>query len=131
MSTPFNQIVDVIQARPQDTATTAIAGAHALQNVAGVWTSVDDQSVATQLRTVVAGEGALLSKVHAGRNLAGAVTLTGAVVGMKVRQVLTVTAGALVDSSALFETTITVANQIQQSSATDLSAVIYSFLLQS
>jgi len=90
---------------------------------------------AAQVRTIlglpVAGDGALLSKVSVGRNGAGALTLTGAVVGMAVRQVLTVTAGALVDSVALFETTITVTDQIQQVSASDLTTITYSFLLQS
>lgn len=57
-----------------------------------------------------------------GSNGAGAITVTGAQVGDVVTGVVGTTAGTLGDLSAGFETTITVANQIQQSSATDYSA---------
>lgn len=64
-----------------------------------------------------------------GRNGAGACTLTGAAVGDRVVGVAGITAGSLgiVDSS--FESTITVINQIQQSSASDLSTKGYLALL--
>lgn len=55
-----------------------------------------------------------------GHNLAGAATLTGAKVGDKVVGVSNVTDH--VTASASFESTITVADQIQQSAAVDLSA---------
>lgn len=74
--------------------------------------------------------GALLSQVQTGVAAAGPVAFAGATVGAKVRQIITVTAGVLVDSSALFETVITVANQIQQISASDLHTIAYSFLIQ-
>lgn len=57
-----------------------------------------------------------------GSNGAGAITVTGAQVGDVVTGVAGTTAGTLGDLSAGFETTITVANQIQQTSATDYSA---------
>jgi hypothetical protein len=57
-----------------------------------------------------------------GRNGAGAITVTGAQVGDIVTGVVGTTAGTLGDLSAGFETTITVADQIQQTSATDYSA---------
>jgi hypothetical protein len=130
VSNPITEIQDVVYLRSQATAVPGLAGTLALQFVGGTVKLYDDLGnlVATGQ---AAGAGALVSKVHAGVAAAGPVTLTGAVVGMRVRQVLTVTGGVLVDSSALFESTITVADQIQQSSASDLSGVTYSFLLQS
>lgn len=63
----------------------------------------------------------------AGRNGAGAVTLTGAAVGDKVVGVANSTDGA--NGASSFEATITVANQIQQSSASDLTTKRYTVLL--
>ena len=60
-----------------------------------------------------------------GRSGAGSCTATGAVVGMKVLAVFGLTAGALGNAAASFESTITVADQIQQSSASNLSANDY------
>lgn len=60
-----------------------------------------------------------------GRSGAGACTATGAVVGMKVLAVFGITAGALGNAAASFESTITVADQIQQSAAGNLSANDY------
>lgn len=65
----------------------------------------------------------------AGRNGAGACTLTGAVVGDLVVGVACLTAGQLGMVDASFEAAITVADQIQQSAATDLSARAYVVLL--
>lgn len=65
--------------------------------------------------------------VQAGKNGAGALTLTGAKVGDVVAGVANLTTPA--DLKASFETVITVANQIQQSSATDLSAKQCQFTL--
>lgn len=56
-----------------------------------------------------------------GKNGAGACTLTGAAVGDKVCGMV-INETDLTDKSASFETTITVADQIQQSEAADLSA---------
>lgn len=61
----------------------------------------------------------------AGRNGVGACTATGAVVGDKVIAVASLTAGALGDADAAFEDVVTVVNQIQQSSGSDLSANNY------
>lgn len=59
--------------------------------------------------------------VFTGSNGAGACTLTGANVGDIVRGVIRVDSTPA-DNATNFETTITVANQIQQSSASNLSA---------
>lgn len=68
----------------------------------------------------------------AGRNGAGAVTLTGAVVGDRVTAVIgaPTAGGTLATGSAAFEAVITVANQVQQSSASNLSSNTYIFILQ-
>ena len=67
-----------------------------------------------------------------GRNLAGAITLTGAVKGEQVNGVTGLIGGiggTIIanngSAASLFETAITVADQIQQSSATDLTAKTY------
>ncbi len=70
---------------------------------------------------------AFLVTVQLGKNGAGALTLTGAAVGDKVIGVANLTTPG--DLKASFETTITVVNQIQQSSATDLSAKQIQFML--
>jgi len=67
----------------------------------------------------------LVTVVAAGRNGAGAITATGLKVGDKVVSAtnLTTPAGAL----ASFESEITVADQIQQSSASNLTSSTYIF----
>lgn len=68
-----------------------------------------------------------LAAVVTGRNGAGACTLTGAKIGDKVIANINLTDA---DSGrASFETTITVADQIQQSSASDLSTKKYEVML--
>lgn len=62
-----------------------------------------------------------------GRNGAGSITLTGAVVGDRVVAVINNTDGST--ASSLFEAAITVGDAIQQSSATDLSAKKFSVIL--
>lgn len=64
-----------------------------------------------------------------GRNGAGAITATGAVVGDTVVGVAGLTSGALGAADASFEGTITVADQVQQSSASNLSANDYLVVL--
>ena len=63
-----------------------------------------------------------------GNNGAGAVTLAGTKKGDKVVGVVNITDHT--SATAAFESTITVAGQIQQSSATDLSAKTLVFLIQ-
>lgn len=63
-----------------------------------------------------------------GRNGAGALTLAGTRIGDKVVMAYNLT--DLTDSAAGFEATITAAGQIQQSSATDLSAKKHLFQIQ-
>lgn len=65
--------------------------------------------------------------VFTGKNGAGACTLTGALVGARVLGVVNLSTPA--DAASSFEGVITVADQIQQSSASDLSAVKYLVLL--
>lgn len=65
--------------------------------------------------------------VQAGKSAAGALTLTGAKVGDIVAGVANLTTPA--DLKASFEAVITVAGQIQQSTATDLSAKQCQFIL--
>ncbi len=65
-----------------------------------------------------------------GRNGAGAITATGAVVGDAVIGVAGLTAGALGAATASFESAITVADQVQQSSASNLSANDYLVVLR-
>ena len=62
-----------------------------------------------------------------GRDGAGAITLTGAAVGDKVLGVAGIS--TVGNAAASFESTITVANQIQQSSASNLSTVTYLVIL--
>jgi hypothetical protein len=72
--------------------------------------------------------GNLYSVVQAGKSAAGSLTLTGTAIGDKVIAVANLTTPADLKSS--FETVITVAGAIQQSSATDLSTTLVLFLLQ-
>jgi hypothetical protein len=72
-------------------------------------------------------DAALKLSAFTGKNGAGACTLTGAKVGDVVAGVVCITDGD--DQAASFETTITVADEIQQSSASNLSAKKYSVLL--
>jgi hypothetical protein len=68
-----------------------------------------------------------LSAAFVGHNGAGACTLTGATVGQRVAFLYgaPTAGGALVEASASFESTISVAGQIQQSSASNLSTDTY------
>ena len=72
--------------------------------------------------------GSVYSVVQAGKNGAGALTLTGALVGDTVVGIANLTTPGDLKSS--FEATVSVAGQIQQSSATDLSAKQCFFILQ-
>jgi len=60
-----------------------------------------------------------------GRNGAGACTATGLAIGDKVMSVVGLTDDVSGNQADKFEATITVADQIQQSSATDLSTKDY------
>lgn len=77
---------------------------------------------------VLLTSSALRFLAFAGKNGAGACTLTGAKVGDTVAGVVDL-AGASASAAASFETVITVANQIQQTSASNLSAVKYAVIL--
>lgn len=72
-------------------------------------------------------DAAMKLSAFTGKNGAGACTLTGAKVGDVVAGVVCITDGD--DQAANFETAITVADEIQQSSAGNLGAKKYSVLL--
>ena len=82
---------------------------------------------ATGAGTLSALGAILLCTVAAGVAAAGPVTVTGTKVGDKVVGVADLT--NLADAKASFEATVTVADQIQQSSASDLSAVVFQFIV--
>jgi hypothetical protein len=70
----------------------------------------------------------LVTVVAAGRNAAGAITATGFQVGDKVVAATNLTDGT--GDTANFESEITVADQIQQSSASNLTTKKYIFQVQ-
>lgn len=90
--------------------------------------AVDSAALAADAVTIGKLAPAAFRLLHfTGHNLAGACTATGAKVGDVVLAVNT-TAGTLAGRGS-FEATITVADQIQQSAAVDLSAAQYDLLL--
>lgn len=68
-----------------------------------------------------------LKVLAAGSNGAGAVTIAGALVGDHVEAVIK---SDFTDATASFETTVTVAGQVQQTSASNLSGSTFLFLVQ-
>jgi hypothetical protein len=92
----------------------------------------------TKLRTEINSHKTTLDGIEAGtslkrylftgRNGAGACTLTGAAVGDKVCGMV-INETDVSDGSSGFEATITVVDQIQQSSASDLSTKKFSVML--
>ncbi len=89
-----------------------------------VLTAISDAGVVTQAPLP---SGAFLVTVTAGVAAPGPVTVTGAAVGDKVIGVANLTTPGDLKSS--FETTVTVTNQVQQSTATDLSAQQVQFMI--
>jgi hypothetical protein len=71
-----------------------------------------------------------LKVVAAGLNGKGAVTVTGTKVGDNVELVLNTAGGASADATSSFEATVSVAGQVQQSSASNLSGNYYLFFIQ-
>jgi len=109
-------------------ASTTLAGVIEIATDAEAITGTSDDRALTpgNLQAVLA---LLKPMSFDGRNGAGACTLTGAAVGDRVIFVTGLTGGSLGNASASFESTITVINQIQQSSASDLSTRDYMALL--
>jgi len=68
-----------------------------------------------------------IKAVAAGSNGKGAITVAGAVVGDNVELVLLST---FVDATSSFEATVSVAGQVQQTSASNLSGNTYLFFVQ-
>ncbi len=120
-------VVATLPIEPADinaTASATAAGIVELATNAEARTGTDTARAITaaNLRNVLSG----LKFISVdGRSGAGAITATGAVVGDKVLYVAGLTEGALGNASASFEATITVVDQIQQSSASNLSANNY------
>ncbi len=85
------------------------------------------QDVVSALALAVDKIAAMKFLSFTGRNLAGAITVTGLAVGDRVVGINSTTDGG--SSVALFESTVTVANELQQSSATDLSTKKYTILV--
>lgn len=99
-----------------------------LTNSSGVaWVAGDVLDLQFAYVDTDAGVEATWMTVFTGRIAAGAITLTGAKVGQRVIGLANLSSPA--DAAASFESVITVADQIQQSSASDLSAVKYLVLL--
>jgi phage terminase large subunit-like protein len=69
-----------------------------------------------------------IKAVAAGSNGAGAITVAGAAVGDNVEIVVNLSTPA--DASASFESTVSVAGQVQQTSASNLSGSTYLFCVQ-
>lgn len=93
-------------------------------------TDAEAMAVTDAERAVTAhGLGAVLARLEliafSGRNLAGVCTATGLKVNDVLFSVTGVVAADVGDQSALFEAIVTVADQIQQVSATDLSTKVY------
>lgn len=120
-------VVATLPIEPADinaTASATAAGIVELATNAEARTGTDTARAITaaNLRNVLSG----LKFISVdGKNGTGAITATGAVVGDKVLYVAGLTEGALGNASASFEAAITVADQIQQSSASNLSANNY------
>lgn len=83
--------------------------------------------VAVAAKTPIDVSSGLFVVTQAGKNGAGALTLTGVKVGDKVVGVANITTPGDLRSS--YEVTITVADQIQQSSAVNLSAAQVQFMI--
>jgi hypothetical protein len=106
--------------------TLGVTGAATLSSTLGV-TGATTLPAATTIGGKTPMTGSDYSVVQAGKNGAGALTLTGAKVGDTVTAIANLTTPGDLKSS--FEATITVINQIQQSAATDLSAKQCLFIL--
>jgi ABC-type uncharacterized transport system ATPase component len=89
--------------------------------------TVDDKAVTPAGLAAVTVKMDIIS--FAGRNGAGACTMTGVKAGDVVLTVTGTVAADVGDKASLFETTITVNDQIQQSSATDLSTKVFMALI--
>jgi hypothetical protein len=106
--------------------TLGVTGAATLSSTLGV-TGATTLPAATTIGGKTPMTGSDYSVCQAGRNLAGALTLTGALVGDTVIAATNITTPGDVKSS--FEATITVNGQIQQSAATNLAAQQILFIL--
>lgn len=120
-------VVATLPIEPADLNATATASAAGIVELATDAEAKTGSSAAhaltpANLRAVLAGLKIISLD---GRNGAGACTAAGAVVGDKVLYVAGLTEGALGGAGASFEATVTVAGQVQQSSASNLSANNY------
>ncbi len=127
------QATETLQVSAQDVTSGLTVSSAAIATDAVVEAKILDGAVATAKLAVEAvtaaklDDGALLYTAFTGYNGAGACTLTGAKVGDVVLGVANMTDGGA--SAASFEAIVTVADQVQQSSASDLSTKKYATLL--
>ena len=106
-------------------------GAAASATAAGLVELATNAEARTGTSTALGTTPANVANMFAGHLLlATFITATGAVVGDKVIGVAGLTAGALGAATASFEATITVVDQVQQSSASNLSANDYLVVLR-
>jgi hypothetical protein len=84
----------------------------------------------TSPKTVATAVGMLTAINFVGKNGAGACTATGLKVDDVILSVTGVAAADVGDKSTLFESVVTVADEIQQSSASNLSTKVYTALIK-
>jgi len=94
---------------------------------AGIMAGTDTAAILVDGK-VMATQRALIIWVAAGLNGAGAVTVTGTAVGDKVIAVKNLTTPGQAESS--FETTVSVANQVQQTNGSSLSTSNFLFVVE-
>ena len=117
-----------VKERPQPTAAIADDSITTAKIAAGA-VGTTDLAAAAVVGTKLGLTG-IVSGGFTGSNGAGPCTLTGATVGQRVLAVMETTATVAIGvAAALFESTITVADQIQQSSVANNSAKRYVIIL--
>lgn len=105
-------------------ATTSAKGPVELATNAEAYAGTDTERALTPAN-LLAVNAKVVVWAFAGKNGAGACTLTGAKVGDVVESVTGVVAAKVGNQAADFEATITVNDQIQQSAVGDLSTYVY------
>ena len=121
------EIVIALKANPADLALVSIHGRRLSiggdgQTTTGSWIQLDNVIVVSQRPWIM--------KAAAGSNGAGGVTVAGTLVGDNVISVTDLSASPPADVSSSFEGTVSVAGQVQQTAATNLSAHGCYFVVQ-
>lgn len=114
VNTPFNAVTtNVLTVGTSTTANEWITASAVNEALAGNYPSSNETTLA-----------------FSGHNGAGACTATGVVVGDRILSVTGVASGTVGDQSASFESVVSVNDQIQQTSVSNLSANVYLAVLQ-